>query len=149
MGEPRQVIQSQGGAARLRGEAERSPKTAGYWCARGRQKKTRAAVSAGYGAYVHANIPIRGHSHAEGNFQQLFGYLCRHRTKFTSVGILNEMCELIGISTIRLLSEHFRNNKLAFMIDETPDASRVKQMAVVDQQLTPEEIFLGWHATVK
>ena len=52
---------------------------------------------------------------------------------------------------MRLISEHLRNNNFAFMIDETPDASGVEQTAVVvrvvDEQLTPEEIFLGWHAT--
>ena len=75
------------------------------------------------------NIPIRGHSHTEGNFQLLLGYLCSHednmkwwtsrshKTKFTSVEILNEMCELIGISTMRLISEHLRNKKFAFMIN--------------------------------
>ena len=53
---------------------------------------------------------------------------------------------------MRLISEHLRNKKFAFMIDETTDSSGVEQTAVVvrvvDEQLTPE-MFLGWHATAK
>lgn len=41
------------------------------------------------------------------------------KTKFTGVEILNEMCELFGISSMRLISKHRLKNKFAFMIDET------------------------------
>ena len=86
------------------------------------------------------NIPMRGHSHTEGNFQQLLGYLCRHednmkwwasrnhKTKFTSVEILNEMCELIGISTMRLISEHLRNNTRGRRRPNRIGAQRIRRL---------------------
>ena len=111
------------------------------------------------------NIPLRGHTHSESNFDQLTKMLARyqthirwwfernHRTKFTSGDVIKEMTALIGVSTMRLISTRLRNRKFAFMIDGTPDLQELEQTAVVvrtvNDNLEIEETFLGWHATAK
>ncbi|EER16742.1 conserved hypothetical protein [Perkinsus marinus ATCC 50983] len=110
------------------------------------------------------NLPLRGHSHADSNCNQLIQLLRRHnsdlqwwlsrssKVTFTSSETIRECITLIGVATMRAVASSLNGRLFSVVVDETSDVKGVEQVVIVVRtvcptDLTPVETFLGWCST--